>query len=82
MTDDKKPVPVRALTIRLGDEVFTEVHDYVLLVRDSEGGMATRISNHHWARGAVVSLQTIMDDVDMAVAEHDCDGNCGGEKPE
>ncbi len=77
--DDKKPA--RALTIRIGDEVFTEVNDFVLLVRDNEGGMATRVSNHHWASGAVRSTLAMMDTVDMEMAEHvcDCDGECGGE---
>ena len=78
MSDDKK-VPARAMTLRVGDEVFTDVRDYIILIRDSEDGLITRLSNHQWAHGGIISTLAMLDHVNHEIASHDCDEECGGD---
>ncbi len=42
----------RPLTIRLGTEMFSDVRDYLMIVRLADGTVSTRVSDRAWAYGA------------------------------
>ena len=54
MSDEAPP---RALTIRVGDTVFTDVRDYIILVRQSDNGIASHTSSVCWADGAMKKVR-------------------------
>lgn len=77
MSDEKAPAKIAS--IRVGSEVFTDVRDYLLVFRSEDGGLNTRLSNHQWAYGALISTLAVMDHTNEEVAGHDCeDGECDG----
>lgn len=55
-----EPIP-RALTIRVGDQVLTDVADYVLLVRTKDNGIETITSSYCWADGAMRKALTVIE---------------------
>ena len=81
MSDEgnKEHKPARALTLRIGDEIFTDVVDYLVLIRDKEGGLTTKLSDHHWGYEAVLSTLATMDQINLQMASHDCDEDGCGE---
>lgn len=50
--------PARALTIRVGDEVFSDVQDFIVLIRDKENGIISKTSSQCWAHGAMEKIIT------------------------
>lgn len=63
----------RKLTIRIGDEVLTDVKDYVVLVRDQDNGVISRASSDSWAIGACEGLLIEVDACRRKAAEGDGD---------
>lgn len=45
----------RKLTIRIGDRVFTNVKDYVVLIRNEDNTVNSEASSRYWAHGAMES---------------------------
>ncbi len=59
MAEDSTPSPSPAKTIRVGTEMFTDVIDYMILVRQrnekGEEEVITRSSSPQWAHGAMAT---------------------------
>ena len=58
MSEERKSES-RILTIRVGSEVYSDVTDFVLIIRDSQNVMTRGYSSSAWAEGAM--RQTIRD---------------------
>ena len=57
MSDEPTPIPPPVKTIRIGAELFSDVIDYVVLIRtkDDKGGddVTARMSSPQWSHGAM-----------------------------
>lgn len=66
--------PVPAKTIRVGTEMFNDVQDYMLLIRDKDNKITTRTSSYCWAHGAMEQA--------LAFIHADNDDSARGENPD
>ncbi len=70
-----EPVPPQEprMTIRVGTEMFEDVLDYVVLVRDKNNEVRTLTSSYCWADGAMRKTLCVIDAHNDHSAHEDCD---------
>lgn len=57
---DPIPNPAPVKTIRVGTEMFDDVQDFILIVRDKENKVTSRTSSFCWAHGAMEQTLAII----------------------